>query len=119
MHVVPAAAAHPNLKYMAGQSMDNKILVYEVKGTFRMNRKKKFAGHQSAGYAVNLCFSPDGKFLVSGDAGGKLWFWDWKTARSYKTMSAHDAVCIDVQWHPVYPSRLISCSWDGTIKMWE
>eukprot|EP01022_Parablepharisma_sp_SALTPOND_P008056 TRINITY_DN135128_c2_g1_i1.p2 TRINITY_DN135128_c2_g1~~TRINITY_DN135128_c2_g1_i1.p2 ORF type:complete len:559 (-),score=62.19 TRINITY_DN135128_c2_g1_i1:2638-4215(-) len=119
MHVVATAAAHPNLKYMAGQSMDNKILVYEVKGTFRMNRKKKFTGHQNAGYAVNLGFSPDGKFLVSGDVGGKMWFWDWKTGRTYKTMSAHDAVCIDVQWHPVYPSRLISSSWDGTIKMWD
>ena len=119
MHAIPAATAHPNQKYMAGQSMDNKILVYESKGNFRLNRKKKFSGHQNAGYAIGLSCSPDGKFLASGDSEGKIWFWDWKTAKVYRTMKAHDAVCIDVQWHPAIPSRFISCSWDGTIKMWD
>ena len=119
MHVIASATAHPNQKYMVGQSMDNKILVYELKSAFKMNRKKRFTGHQNSGYAVNLGFSPDGKFLVSGDVGGKMYFWDWKTERVYRVLSAHDSVCIDVQWHPLYPSRVFSCSWDGTIKMWD
>jgi pre-mRNA-processing factor 17 len=119
MHAIPAAAAHPNLKYMVGQSMDNKIVVYESKSTFRLSRKKKFTGHQNAGYAIGLSFSPDGKFLASGDSEGKLWFWDWKTAKVYRTMKVHDSVCIDVQWHPIDPSRMFTCSWDGTIKMWD
>ncbi len=119
MQVIPAATAHPNKKYMVGQSMDNKILVYESKSNFRLNRKKKFTGHQNAGFAIGLTFSPDGKFLASGDSEGKVWFWDWKTAKLFRTIQAHDTVCIDARWHPVNPSWLITCSWDCTIKLWD
>jgi len=119
MHVIAAAAAHPNLKYMVGQSMDNKILVYECKSVFKLSRKKKFTGHQNSGYAVNLGFSPDGQYLVSGDVGGDMWFWNWEKDRVEKTLKAHESVCIDVQWHPLCPSRVVTSSWDGTIKMWD
>mmetsp|Transcript_11593 Transcript_11593/g.13161 ORF Transcript_11593/g.13161 Transcript_11593/m.13161 type:complete len:453 (-) Transcript_11593:218-1576(-) len=51
MHAIPASAMHPNRKYLAGQSMDNKIVVYDCKGSFKLNRKKKFTGHVNAGYA--------------------------------------------------------------------
>ena len=43
------------------QSADNKIAIYDAKaGRFRLNRKKKFKGHQCSGYAVKTTFSPDG-----------------------------------------------------------
>jgi pre-mRNA-processing factor 17 len=52
---------HPSNNYYVGQSSDNKIVVYDVKGgNFRSNRKKRFTGHISAGYAVGIAFSPDG-----------------------------------------------------------
>lgn len=52
---------HPSYNYFAGQSADNYIKIYETKGgNFRPNRKKRFNGHQSAGYAIGICFSPDG-----------------------------------------------------------
>ena len=61
MHAIPAATVHPNGKYFAGQSMDNSIVVYDVKnGNFKLNHKKKFIGHTSSGYACGLKFSPDG-----------------------------------------------------------
>lgn len=51
MHAIPAAVLHPNRKYFAGQSMDNKVIIYDCKGSFKLNRKKKFVGHKNAGYA--------------------------------------------------------------------
>ena len=121
MHAVPAAALHPNGKYFAGQSMDNSIVVYDCKGNFKANRKKKFTGHINSGYACGLKFSPDGQFLASGDADGKLWFWNWKTCKNYRTINVHDEgnVCIDVEWHPIEPSKVATCCWDGTIKLWD
>merc|ERR1712216_494041 len=54
-------------------------------GKFRCNRKKVFKGHSNAGYACQVGFSPDGRFVTSGDGDGKLFFWDWKTCRIFKT----------------------------------
>ena len=120
MHAVPAACMHPNMKYFAGQSMDNKIVIYDCKGNFKLNRKKRFSGHLSSGYACGLTFSPDGQFLCSGDAEGMLWFWNWKTCKNYRTMKVHEgSVTIDVAWHPIEPSKVATCSWDGLIKLWD
>jgi pre-mRNA-processing factor 17 len=49
-------------KYFAAQSLDNQILIYNA-DNFRQNRKKRFAGHSVAGYACQVGFSPDGRFV--------------------------------------------------------
>ena len=110
---------HPNGKYFAGQSMDNKVVIYDCKGSFKLNRKKKFAGHLNAGYACGLDFSPDGQFLASGDGEGKLWFWNWKSCKNLRTLKVQEGVCIDAKWHPIEPSKVATCGWDGTIKLWD
>jgi len=45
MYPIPAAKVHPNGKYWVGQSMNNSIVVYDLKYGFKINRKKRFAGH--------------------------------------------------------------------------
>ena len=95
MFPIMKAALHPNGKYFAGQSMSGKIMIYDVKGGFKLNRKKQFTGHILKASPCGICFSPDGQFLCSGDALGKLWFWDWKSMKNYRTLAAHDGLCID------------------------
>lgn len=119
MHSIPALAVHPNGKWFVGQSLDNQIVCYSTSDRFRMNRKKTFTGHTTAGYACQLGFSPDGHFLYSGDCEGQIWFWDWKNTRMLKTLKAHDNVSIGAIWHPIEPSRFATCSWDGEIKYWD
>lgn len=72
-----------------------------------------------SGYACSLDFSPDMSYLVSGDADGKVYIWDWKTTKLFKKWKAHDNVCISVLWHPHEPSKMISAGWDGLIKYWD
>mmetsp|Transcript_33166 Transcript_33166/g.76457 ORF Transcript_33166/g.76457 Transcript_33166/m.76457 type:complete len:84 (-) Transcript_33166:79-330(-) len=82
--------------------------------------EKRFTGHQVAGYACDMDFSPDGKFLVSGDGNGKLCFWDYKKAKLLQKYKAHDkGPAIACVWHPLQPSVVFTCGWDGVIKMWE
>ena len=57
---IPAAQMHPSGNYWAGQSMDDKLLIYDCKGNFKQNKSKVFKGHLSQGYACGLTFSPDG-----------------------------------------------------------
>lgn len=119
MHSMPAVTLSPNKKWLACQSMDNKIVIFSALDRFKMNRKKTFTGHMVAGYACTLDFSPDMSYLVSGDADGKAYVWDWKTTKLYQKWKAHDDVCIGILWHPHETSKLATAGWDGLIKYWD
>ncbi|EDV24566.1 uncharacterized protein TRIADDRAFT_26041 [Trichoplax adhaerens] len=119
MHSVPAVTLSPNQKWLACQSMDNQILIYNALSKMRMNRKKVFKGHMVAGYACQVNFSPDGSYVISGDADGKLFIWDWKSTKVYSKFKAHDQVCIGCCWLPHETSKVITCGWDGLIKLWD
>lgn len=58
-------------------------------------------------------------YVISGDADGKLYVWDWKTTKLYSKFKAHDDVCATVLWHPHETSKVASCGWDGVIKYWD
>ncbi|EAW48319.1 cell division cycle 40 homolog (yeast), isoform CRA_a [Homo sapiens] len=119
MHSMPAVTLSPNGKWLACQSMDNQILIFGAQNRFRLNKKKIFKGHMVAGYACQVDFSPDMSYVISGDGNGKLNIWDWKTTKLYSRFKAHDKVCIGAVWHPHETSKVITCGWDGLIKLWD
>mmetsp|Transcript_20330 Transcript_20330/g.38024 ORF Transcript_20330/g.38024 Transcript_20330/m.38024 type:complete len:611 (+) Transcript_20330:2-1834(+) len=120
MHSMPCLVMHPSHQYFVGQSLDNTICVFQAGNRFALQKKKKFSGHQVAGYACEPGFSPDGQYLVSGDGKGKLFFWDWKRHKILQKYKAHDnGPAIDCVWHPLDPSVVFTCGWDGIIKMWQ
>ncbi|ONK64496.1 uncharacterized protein A4U43_C07F26680 [Asparagus officinalis] len=118
MHSMPSISLHPNSNWLAAQSLDNQILIYSTKERFQLNKKKRFAGHIVAGYACQVNFSPDGRFVMSGDGEGKCWFWDWKSCKVFKTLKCHNGVCIGCEWHPLEQSKVATCGWDGMIHYW-
>lgn len=89
----------PAEKYFAAQSLDNQILVYST-DNFRQARNKRFAGHSVAGYACQVGFSPDGKWISSGDGEGNVVFWEWKSGRIKSRLKAHSKVVIAHEWLP-------------------
>ncbi|BGP56335.1 hypothetical protein JCM8202_000390 [Rhodotorula sphaerocarpa] len=118
MHSMPAVGLHPNGKWLAATSLDNQVVIFGA-DTFKQNRKKRFAGHTIAGYACEPHFSPDGRFLSSGDGQGNMVFWDFKTGRiSGRLNRAHKQVIISHDWLPHEHSKLVTSSWDGLIKLW-
>lgn len=120
MHSMPAVTLHPSGAFFAGQALNNQIDVYAARDKFKLQRKKVFKGHSSAGYACQIGFSPNGQYIMSGDAEGRLVFWDWKSTKMYKKLRAHDrGPCMGAIWHPLEPSKVVSCGWDGLIKYWD
>lgn len=119
MNSMPAVGVHPSQRWLLMQSLDNQILTYSSKDKFRLNNKKIFKGHLNAGFAIQPNMSPDGRYVISGDHEGRLWIWDWKTTQRVFMKPAHDKVLIYSEWHPYESSRVISSSWDGTIKLWD
>lgn len=120
MHAIPSVTMHPSGEFLACQSMDNSIVVYSAGESVSLHRKKRFTGHITAGFACQVGFSPDGHHLVSGDGEGQLWFWDWRSGRFNKKMKAHEGgPAIGCVWHPLHPSLMATCGWDGLIRLWE
>ena len=119
MYPMIRAAAHPNGKSVAFQSLDNQIVVYASTDRFRQNRKKSFRGHNNAGQAIDVDISPDGQFVVSGDSGGYVCFWDWKTCKMWHKIKADEGPVVRVAWHPQESSKLVTAGLEGTIKYWD
>lgn len=119
MHSIPAVSVHPSGRWFCGQSLDNKIVTYSALDRFSVNSKKVFTGHTNAGYACQVGFSADGRYVLSGDGSGKCYCWDWKTTKIFRTFKAHEGVCIGCEWHPLESSKVATCGWDGLIKYWD
>ncbi|OAA37452.1 WD40 repeat-like-containing domain protein [Metarhizium rileyi] len=119
MYPMTNAASHPSGKYVAYQSSDNQILVYGANDKFRQNRKKSYRGHNNAGLAIDLDCSPDGQFLASGDSGGFICFWDWKTCKMYHKIKTGNQAVTCVKWHPQESSKVVSAGLDGEIRYWD
>lgn len=116
MHSLPSLSAlhPPDEAFFAAQSMDNSIVVYSAGEKVRQVKKRVFRGHNNSGYACQLGFSPNGKFLMSGDGLGQLVFWDWRSGKIFKKFHAHESgPCMGAVWHPLRPSRVATCGWDG------
>ena len=63
-------------------------------------------------------FSPDGKYVLSGDSEGRCFFWEWAHPHKImRTIKAHDGVCIACAWHPMETSKVVTAGWDGAIKV--
>ena len=119
MYSMVRASPHPNGKSVAFQSGDNQIVVYASTDRFRQNRKKSYRGHNNAGYAIDVSISPDGQFVTSGDSGGYVCFWDWKTCKMWHKIQASEGPVTCAQWHPQETSKVATAGLDGSIKYWD
>merc|ERR1711976_375325 len=119
MHSMPTVAKSPNEKWLAAQSLDNKICIFTCGEKFKPYKKKEFKGHMVAGYACGLDFSPEMSYIISGDGDGKVCIWDWKTTRMMAKWKAHDKACVAAIWHPHETSKVATASWDNSVKYWD
>ncbi|CAD6565121.1 MAG: hypothetical protein ASARMPREDX12_005700 [Alectoria sarmentosa] len=119
MFALTAAAPHPSGKSVCFQSGDNKIVVYAATDRFRQNRKKEFRGHNTSGYAIDIDLSANGDWVSSGDSGGWVCFWDYKTCKMHHKIRAGEGAITCVQWNRQTTSRVATAGLEGIIKYWD
>jgi hypothetical protein len=75
-----------------------------------------FDGHPAG--VASLCFSPDGRLLVSGGHDKTVKVWDTRTGREFLTLRGHTASVRHVTFSPD-GRLLVSVGQDGTALIWE
>lgn len=68
---------------------------------------------------VGSCFSPCGRFVLSGSSNGSIHVWDtFRDCANPSRMDGHAGEINGVAWDPVNVNRVVSCSDDGTLRVW-
>lgn len=73
-------------------------------------------GHK--GDVRSVCFSPDGKQVVSGGCDQTLKIWDAVTGKIMLTLGGHAGEIETAAWSPD-GKRIASGSWDKAVKIWD
>ncbi|KAG5477062.1 hypothetical protein LSCM1_05402 [Leishmania martiniquensis] len=121
MHAITHVLHHPTQpEFLAAQSLNNKVIVFrdDGGGRLRLLHDREFTGHTISGTRCQLSFSHDGRYLSSGDIGGKLYVWEWATNKLEKFFKAHAQMLVSHLWHPIEPTKVVTAAWDGHIKCW-
>jgi len=73
------------------------------------------SGHKAHIYGV--AFSPDGKYLVSGDESGELLLWDAATGKHLFSYESHTGYISAVAFSR-QGRHLVSCGGDNAVRVW-
>uniref|UniRef100_A0A8D0BXC7 WD repeat domain 25 n=1 Tax=Salvator merianae TaxID=96440 RepID=A0A8D0BXC7_SALMN len=118
-YTCPSLALHPKDPVFIAQTNGNYLALFSSLRPYKMNKKKRYEGHKVEGFAIGCEFSADGMVLATGSSEGKVFFYNYHTARIIRTLHAHSQACSTATFHPVLPSLLATCDWEGAIKIWQ
>ncbi|KAM6202094.1 WD repeat-containing protein 25 [Rhynchocyon petersi] len=118
-YTCPSLALHPREPVFLAQTNGNYLALFSAVWPYRMSRRRRYEGHKVEGYSVGCECSPDGDLLVTGSADGRILLYSFRTASRARTLQGHAQACVGVTFHPVLPSVLATCSWEGDVKVWH
>ena len=109
-----AAAFSPDGSQILTGGDDGTITQWDATTGVELNTLQ---GHTSRVYAV--AFSADGSQAVSGDGQGTINIWDIAQGKAISTYEAHTDLVSSVTFLATDNNKVLSASYDNTIKLWD
>ncbi|KAH9641549.1 hypothetical protein HF086_002236 [Spodoptera exigua] len=103
----------PNEQQIASSSLDNSVLLWDLRGTMRSYR---FQGHDEA--VMDVTFSPSGKFMASASRDKTVRLWVPTVTGSTGMFKAHSQTVRSVQFSPD-GTKIVTASDDKIVKLWS
>ncbi|MEN8905618.1 MAG: pentapeptide repeat-containing protein, partial [Clostridiales bacterium] len=97
--------------FIAAGSYDDSISLWNLDGSL----KKKLNYHSDP--VLALSFSPDGKYLVSGDGVGKIIIYNISDDNVLRILNNHKDVVREIEFINKY--QFVSASWDQKVLLWN
>ncbi len=107
---IKAMTLQPGSDVLVSAGTEGKLVWYDLKADSQLGSVTE---HRTE--VPCLAWSPDGKWLVSGDWNGQLRVWDPAKREVVARAEQPDAV-VGLAWRD---QRLITGSWDGRIRVWN
>jgi eukaryotic-like serine/threonine-protein kinase len=117
--VVFCTAWHPDGRRVAFAGANGDQFTVKVKVLDARKEQDNFALPLGAEYFA-VAFSPDGKYLVTGNGERLVQVWDAATGQPVQTLGTHKGVIRGVAFSPDHDHKyLASVSSDGEVKLWD
>jgi WD40 repeat protein/serine/threonine protein kinase len=121
-HTAPvfAVAWHPDGRRIAtagSAGRQNTILVWDASDG-RVHFNLAIERDSSSGQYQAVAFSPDGRYLVTGQREGAVKVWDARTGKGGRILGAHAREIRGLVFSRDR-RKLASASGDGTVKLWD
>ncbi|XP_041972989.1 POC1 centriolar protein homolog A-like [Aricia agestis] len=110
---ITALFYNPNELQLASSSLDNSVLLWDLRGNMRSYR---FQGHSEA--VTDVTFSPSGKYMASASRDKTIRLWVPTVTGSTGVFKAHSQTVRSVQFSPD-GTKILTASDDKIIKLWS
>ncbi|KAI9594602.1 WD40-repeat-containing domain protein [Syncephalis fuscata] len=100
---------------------DNTIYEYDARTLGRSRATYTSDDYRCSNFYVGTAVSPDNRFLISGSTNEYAYIWEMDTPSKRQEpikLRGHTGEVSRVNWSHRNPHELVSCSDDGTIRVW-
>jgi len=113
-----SAAISPDDKELAVGGADRKLYLYSIQ---KKEQLKCFTLEYIREEIITIDYSPDGKFLATGDRNRHIWVWDRtkieEPINKGQSYQFHNAVPSTIEWS-ADSKWIVSCGHDSNIYLW-